>query len=50
MHNQSNTPAISPLRQRLIDDMNLRHFGLGTIQSSRIRITGISKVRIKGIK
>ena len=27
MHNQSNTPAINPLRQRLIDDMNLRHFG-----------------------
>ncbi|NKC51717.1 site-specific integrase [Ochrobactrum cytisi] len=27
MHNQPNSPAISPLRQRLIDDMNLRHFG-----------------------
>ncbi|MGC4023831.1 MAG: phage integrase N-terminal SAM-like domain-containing protein [Mesorhizobium sp.] len=27
MHNQLNSPAISPLRQRLIDDMNLRHFG-----------------------
>lgn len=26
MNNQSNTPAISPLRHRLIDDMNLRHF------------------------
>ena len=32
MHNQPNSPAISPLRQRLIDDMNLRHFGHETIQ------------------
>ncbi|HCH73514.1 phage integrase N-terminal SAM-like domain-containing protein [Brucella sp. ZJ1_1] len=30
MHNQPSSPAISPLRQRLIDDMNLRHFGHGT--------------------
>ncbi|MFC3644405.1 phage integrase N-terminal SAM-like domain-containing protein [Aquibium oceanicum] len=27
MHNQPNSPAISPLPQRLIDDMNLRRFG-----------------------
>lgn len=32
MHNQSNTPAISPLQQRLIDDMNLRHFGHETFR------------------
>lgn len=39
MHNQSNTPAISPLRQRLIDDMNLRHFGHET-QRNYLRDVG----------
>lgn len=27
MRSQLNASAISPLRQRLIDDVNLRHFG-----------------------
>ncbi|MEE9909972.1 hypothetical protein LWV33_22685 [Brucella intermedia] len=35
MHNQPNSPAISPLRQRLIDDMNLRHFGHETREFAR---------------
>lgn len=39
MHNQSNTPAISPLRQRLIDDMKLRHFGHET-QRNYLRDVG----------
>ncbi|MCY0148544.1 phage integrase N-terminal SAM-like domain-containing protein [Hoeflea sp. G2-23] len=39
MHNQSNTTAISPFRQRLIDDMNLRHFGHET-QRNYLRDVG----------
>ena len=39
MHNHPNDPAISPLRQRLIDDMNLRHFGHET-QRNDLRDVG----------
>ena len=39
MHNQPNTIAISPLRQRVIDDMNLRHFGRET-QRNHLRDIG----------
>ena len=39
MHNHPNDPAISPLRQRLIDDMNLRHFGHET-QRNYLRDVG----------
>jgi integrase/recombinase XerD len=39
MQNHSNDPAISPLCQRLIDDMNLRHFGHET-QRNYLRDVG----------
>ena len=41
MRNQPNSPAISPLRQRLIDDMNLRHFGHETNATISATLDGL---------